>query len=152
MNRLIIPTILARPRPLPVCSLRSPLRATSTRLAGLLIASALIVLVACSGDEEPTRTPEAATSVPGGATTASEIVNFTLEDVTVSVGTTVNWTNGDSAEHTVTAGTPGDISPEFRSSRLNTGEVFSHKFGATGVFQYFCEIHPGTMRATITVQ
>ncbi len=132
--------------------LRSQLRATSVRLAGLLIAGALILSAACGGDEEPTATLEPAATSVQGATTASEIVNFTLEDLTVTVGTTVNWTNGDRAEHTVTAGTPGNIAPDFRSSRLNTGEAFSHKFSTAGVFQYFCEVHPSSMRATITVQ
>ncbi len=55
----------------------------------------------------------------------------------VRVGDTVTWTNNDSAPHTVTA---NDAS--FDSGTLTQGGVYSRTFDATGVFSYFCAIHP----------
>jgi plastocyanin len=61
----------------------------------------------------------------------------------VSQGTTVTWTNHDSAVHTVTAGTPD--SPQksvFDSGFMSPNKTFSHKFDSAGTFDYFCELHP----------
>ncbi|MCS6847288.1 MAG: cupredoxin family copper-binding protein [Anaerolineae bacterium] len=62
---------------------------------------------------------------------------YSPRQVTVRVGDTVTWTNNDSAPHTVTA---NDAS--FDSGTLGQGGVYSRTFGATGVFSYFCAIHP----------
>lgn len=94
----------------------------------------------------------------GGSTPApdiqSKIVNFVLEDLTVSIGQTVIWENTDNAPHTVThrmtGSDPPSVDNEFRSSTLTQSGQYSHVFNTAGTFQYFCEIHPN-MRATITV-
>ncbi|MCX7858826.1 MAG: plastocyanin/azurin family copper-binding protein [Chloroflexus sp.] len=67
------------------------------------------------------------------------IANFAYSpsQVTVRVGNSVTWTNNDSAPHTVTA---NDAS--FNSGTLGQGGVYSHTFNTTGVFSYFCAIHP----------
>lgn len=62
---------------------------------------------------------------------------YSPRQVTVRVGDTVTWTNNDSAPHTVTA---NDAS--FDSGTLGQGGVYSRTFGVTGVFSYFCAIHP----------
>ncbi|MCI0852240.1 MAG: hypothetical protein J4O01_09330 [Chloroflexi bacterium] len=84
----------------------------------------------------------------------SMIVNFVLEDLTVSVGQTVIWENTDTDPHTVTHratnSDPPSIDSEFRSGSLTQSGQYSHVFDTPGTFQYFCEIHPN-MRATITV-
>ncbi|MCI0874310.1 MAG: hypothetical protein J4N79_08565, partial [Chloroflexi bacterium] len=62
----------------------------------------------------------------GGSTPApdiqSKIVNFVLEDITVSIGQTVIWENTDNAPHTVThrvtGSDPPSVDNEFRSSTL----------------------------------
>ena len=100
----------------------------------------------------------AAVAVSGGSTPApdiqSQVVNFTLQDLTVSVGQTVIWENSDNAPHTVTHrvtdSDPPMVDSEFRSGTLTQSDQFSHVFNTTGTFQYYCEIHPN-MRATITV-
>ena len=94
----------------------------------------------------------------GGSTSPpdiqSKIVNFVLEDITVSIGQTVIWENTDNAPHTVThrmtGSDPPSVDNEFRSSTLTQSGQYSHVFTTAGTFQYFCEIHPN-MRATITV-
>lgn len=62
---------------------------------------------------------------------------YSPKQAVVRVGDTVTWTNNDSAPHTVTA---NDAS--FDSGTLVQGGVFSRTFDATGMFSYFCAMHP----------
>ena len=139
------------------------------RYSGVMLVAPLILamaLAACGGgDDTPTATAPAdvsptATS-PGEATptstaesaptaVASPIQRFTLEDLTVQVGTIVTWTNLDGASHTTTSGAPGSLSGVWDSGVLSNGGTFSFTFAGPGEFAYFCNIHP-SMRATITV-
>lgn len=67
--------------------------------------------------------------------------------LTVRRGTTVRWTNWDSAPHTATgADGRGPQSP-----LLSFGQSYSYAFNDLGTFPYFCELHPymyGTVRVT----
>ena len=78
---------------------------------------------------------------------AASIVNFAFSpaNLTVTAGSTVTWTNSDSAAHTVTA--DGAV---FSSSSLTDGGTFSHRFMTAGTFAYHCAIHP-SMTGTVTV-
>ena len=69
---------------------------------------------------------------------------FVPETLTVSTGTTVTWTNGDSTLHTVTSGSAesGNSGTEFDSSYLAAGKTFQHQFGTAGTFDYYCTLHP----------
>ena len=70
---------------------------------------------------------------------------------TVSAGTTVQWVNGDSYNHTVT-NDPG--STETFNTTVGGGGTFSYKFNTAGTFNYHCSIHGspgGGMHGTITV-
>lgn len=53
------------------------------------------------------------------------------------VGDTVTWTNTSVRNHTVS-----DLGGAWSSQRLFNGDTFSHTFGATGSFQYYCQVHP----------
>ena len=81
----------------------------------------------------------------------TDIVNFTLADLTVPVGTTVLWTQLDAASHTTTSGTPGDTTGLWDSGTLSRNQTFTHTFTEEGSFPYFCRIHPGSMQATVEV-
>ena len=101
----------------------------------------------------PTPTPivsptSAPTTTP---TTAHANVNisgfaFVPQTLTVSVGTTVTWTNNDSASHTVTSN-----DNLFESGTLAKGATFSHTFEQKGTFNYHCSIHP-SMTGKIIVE
>jgi plastocyanin len=71
---------------------------------------------------------------------------FSPATLTVPVGTTVTWTNKDSAGHTVTS----DTGAWSDSGTLDTGKSFSFTFKKAGKFTYHCAIHP-SMTATIIV-
>ncbi len=86
---------------------------------------------ATSGTSSPVR--EAA------AKKAVLISNFAFNPDTLSVrkGTTVIWTNEDTAPHTVTGTNGGPV-----SGTLSKGQNFSYTFNTAGTFSYYCKIHP----------
>lgn len=82
------------------------------------------------------------TVILGAAAPAPNVVtigNFTFAApvVTVPVGTTVTWVNGDDVPHTVVA-----TDKSFHSKVLDTDERFSFTFTRAGTYDYFCSIHP----------
>ena len=123
----------------------------NARLAALII-PVVLAIAACSGSSTaaPSAPPSAAPSAPAPAATGSavSIASFSFEpaEITISAGTTVTWTNNDSAGHTVTAD-----DGSFKSDTLGTGATFSQTFTAAGTFAYHCAIHP-SMKGTVTVR
>ena len=81
--------------------------------------------------------PASATPVTGDAVT---IQNFAFQpaNLQVKVGTTVTWTNNDTAPHTVTFRDSSLTS----SSTLRHGDVYSYTFTKAGTFSYYCDFHP----------
>jgi amicyanin len=86
-------------------------------------------------------------STPATNVTQVTIANFAYSpsNIQVSAGTTVTWTNQDSAPHTVT----------FKngmkdSGWLRQGQSFSYTFTTPGTFDYYCAVHPN-MVAHVTV-
>jgi len=64
--------------------------------------------------------------------------------LTVKAGTTVTWTNEDSAPHAIKSDT-------FNSENLNKNDTFKYTFSEKGSFDYICSIHP-YMKGTIVVE
>jgi plastocyanin len=88
--------------------------------------------------------------LPGGAHAASldvKIDNFTFgpQWLTVKVGDTVTWTNGDDIPHTVVS------IGHYRSQALDSGERYTFTFTKRGTFKYFCGLHP-QMQGTVVVE
>jgi len=89
-----------------------------------------------------------------------KLIAYRPAALTVTAGTTVTWKQTDPGFHTITSGTVAQgssgVTPQpdgkFASGQLATGKTFSHTFIAPGTYPYFCEIHPATMRGTITVR
>ena len=80
------------------------------------------------------------TSVPGCEETNE---CFTPASATINVGDTVEWTNSDTAAHTVTGGSPADgPSGVFDSSLVLGGAVYAFTFEEAGNYDYFCMVHP----------
>jgi len=104
-------------------------------------------------DMEATEETTEDESASAGGETAIEISGFAFGagETTVPVGTTVTWTNADSAPHTVTAD-----DGSFVSGNMNTGDTFTFTFDEPGTYAYYCEYHGGAggegMAATITVE
>ena len=88
-----------------------------------------------------------AQGAPVTGVTHMNMQNFAFQytNMQVRAGTTVTWTNQDSAPHSVT----------FKngmkdSGLLNQGQSFSYTFNTPGTYQYYCSVHPN-MVATVTV-
>ena len=81
----------------------------------------------------------------------SEIIDFVFEDISVSVGVTVVWTNMDNKAHTTTSGVPPDVSGFWDSPFLKQSQTFSYRFTEVGEFEYWCRVHP-FMTATVKVE
>ncbi len=118
----------------------------------------LIVLLLAACVTQPAATPPAPTPAqaatqPAPATTPAPaqaevtIKGFAFDpgELTVTVGTTVTWTNDGSTTHTITAddGT-------WDSGRVSQGDTFSRVFDQPGTFTYHCAIHT-SMTGTIIV-
>ena len=91
----------------------------------------------------PTNTP-----VPGVSGTVDvTIQNFAFNppSITIKVGTTVRWTNQDSATHSVTSDTG-----VWDSGNVAHGATYSRVFDTVGTFAYHCAIHP-SMKGTVIV-
>ena len=62
---------------------------------------------------------------------------------TVAVGTTITWSNDDTAAHTVTSGNvnagPTGV---FDSGLFMAGGTFEFTFDEAGTYDYFCMVHP----------
>lgn len=69
---------------------------------------------------------------------------FNPAELTVAVGSTVVWTNGDAISHDIK-------SASFNSPLLSTGQTFQQKFTTAGTYDYSCGIHP-SMSGKITVK
>ncbi|HSD04680.1 MAG TPA: plastocyanin/azurin family copper-binding protein [Nitrosopumilaceae archaeon] len=102
---------------------------------------------------EPAEPVVAKVSIPSGAMTQSEgQLYYDPQDIVISSGTTVVWSNDDTAAHTVTSGNPTDgASGMFDSSILPAGQTFEHKFDIPGKTEYYCQVHPW-MVGTVTVE
>jgi plastocyanin len=106
-----------------------------------------VALAACSS-----AAPAAVESKPAGVAPASGNVSvemkgfaFNPKELTVKVGTTVTWTNMDSAGHDVKA-----ADGSWGSDTLTNGQTFSKVFDKEGSYAYVCTFHPN-MTATIIV-
>ena len=62
--------------------------------------------------------------------------------VIVEKGKQVTWINEDSAFHSVTSGKYDEPTNLFDSGHLDPSEYFSFTFESTGVFDYYCTLHP----------
>ncbi len=103
-----------------------------------------------SQEAENRTTNEPAASSDPQATNAVTYKDFKVEPRTLTVkkGTTVTWTNEDTARHDVTPETETD---EFKASALfGKGESYEVTFNTVGSFDYICSPHP-YMKGTIEV-
>jgi len=123
----------------------------------LLILLLAVVLSGCTDEKpdplmnttvnqtpQPTITP--AFTVPEPSTVYIEIwgSEFNPPVLTVTNGTTVRWTNMDSASHTING-------RNFSSPPLNKRDSWDYTFNKSGIFEYNCSIHPVSAKGRITV-
>ena len=86
-----------------------------------------------------------------GASNADNKIFYDPADTWVTPGSTITWTNSDTASHTVTSGTPsGGPDGKFDSGLFSPGKTFKTVLDEKGTYPYFCQVHPW-MTGSITV-
>jgi plastocyanin len=94
--------------------------------------------------------PAAAAAAPAASSAMQVTIQnfaFSPASLTIPAGTTVVWTNKDTAPHTVTVRS-GPVT--FSSPNLQQGDSFTYTFTQSGTYQYYCAVHPN-MTASVTV-
>ena len=80
---------------------------------------------------------------------------FVPKTLIVKIGTKVVWTNNDDGRHTVTSGSPGEITAPLKSFLLEKGDTYEFTFEYAGLYQgsykYFDQVTQ-TMRGEIIVE
>jgi plastocyanin len=120
------------------------------RIQALLLGAAVALTIAAPVAANDVKQPvQVAMKHSAMAATAVTISNykFTPASVTITAGSTVNWTNNGPATHTTTSlATP----PVWDSGNLAKGAKYSHTFAKPGTYAYHCSIHP-SMKGTVIV-
>lgn len=100
------------------------------------------------GSNTPASTPASSpsSSTKGApATVTMQGFAFSPHILTVTAGTTVTWTNNDSAVHNVVSadgiGLNANPTSTFNSGSMNPGATFSFTFSKPGTYFYVCTIH-----------
>jgi len=117
----------------------------ATTMSGNMTGNATTMSANMTGNTTSATGGNSVTISPGSSVPSNG--KFFVPDIlTVSKGTTVTWTNGDSTLHTVTSGSPesgnSGTGTEFDSSYLAAGKTFQHQFSISGTFDYYCTLHP----------
>ena len=112
--------------------------------------------VASNGHEEHSPIPISSSSEPqiietdlceieNGSAVKSSNKSYYPKISQIKVGDTISWTNKDISVHTVTS-----TDEIFDSGMLMPGDTFEQKFTESGLYDYFCILHPwmtGTIKA-----
>jgi plastocyanin len=120
-----------------------PMTKKNVSLTGLAIPAVMAVLLLLASLQNVRANDQSSV-----VNTAVKIDNFVFgpPTLTVPVGTTVTWTNGDDIPHTAVS-TDG----VFKSKVMDTDEKYSYTFTKAGTYPYDCTIHP-KMTGKIMVQ
>lgn len=118
----------------------------------LLVASLSLGFAACGGGGDgkdgtnpaPGATGAADDGKPAAATIVLKPATFEPADATIKVGESVRWKWGGGVQHNV-------VGEGFQSKLQSKGQ-YDRTFDTAGTFPYKCEVHPTTMKGTITVQ
>lgn len=81
----------------------------------------------------------------------AKLFAFSPASLEVTAGTTVQWTNEDDIEHSVTSGAPPEGDAVFDSGFFTKGQVYSYTFSEPGTYAYFCMRH-NSMLGTVVVK
>ena len=100
------------------------------------LARAVLGLVFCIAFVMPAIFAEAALPMPTVDVNITKFA-FAPQEITITPGTKIIWTNRDETPHTVTSN-----DKSFASKGLDTDDKFEHTFASEGDFSYICTLHP----------
>lgn len=93
--------------------------------------------------------PSPTPSLPLQATIALARQTFSPANVTIAAGGTVTWDWAGDMVHNIVSDGPQSFPAH---PDLQTEGSYSFTFTAPGTYNFHCEVHPRTMRGTVTVQ
>lgn len=104
--------------------------------------------VVATSAAQSTRAAAGKNSTPAGDSVTVRINGMRFEPafITVKPGTTVTWVHGSQMPHAISGNADG-----LRSSTLYKGQKYSHTFKASGLYNYFCALHP-SMTGSVVVE
>jgi plastocyanin len=79
-------------------------------------------------------------------TVAIQNFAFVPDTVTIKAGSSVTWTNKDTAPHTATS-----LNSVFDSGTLSTNSTFNFVFPTAGTYSYHCLVHSMMKTAVVIV-
>ena len=107
------------------------------------VAVSVLLLSACSSDSSG---PDDVTTITMNSST------FSPADVTIEVGESVRWVNGQAVAHTITPANPQQAGVwATQNVPATTGFAFQARMNTAGTFNYTCTLHAG-MTGRIVVQ
>jgi plastocyanin len=132
----------------------------------LLVVIAVVVLIGAgyvishTSKSDDMKNMDMATATPTASADTTQGTEVQKGDVSVSIanfafapdiikitkGSTITWTNNDTAQHSVISSDGNVLS----SKPLASGETYSHTFNEVGTISYHCGVHP-FMTGTIQV-
>jgi len=119
----------------------------------IMAAVAVLLVVGCTGDDaevvdeaasnggDAAATPEEEETTADGATVIVREFSFQEPSAIIAPDTRVTWDNQDSADHTVTSGTPNEPTGVFDEELPAEGEL-TIVMDEAGTYPYYCRIHP----------
>ena len=106
------------------------------------LAASVLLLSACSDSSGP----DDVTTVTMNSAT------FSPSDVTISVGESVRWVNGQAIAHTITPANPQQAGVwAAQNVPATSGFAFQARMNTAGTFNYSCTLHSG-MTGRVIVQ
>ena len=81
-------------------------------------------------------------------------IAFVPQNIKISKGTKITWTNSDSVSHYVnTDSHPAHTyQADQNSEELKPGDSYAYTFNQSGIYPYHCSAHASTMIANILVE
>ncbi len=119
-----------------------------TKAAVPVAATALAVALAgCGSSGGSSSTSTLAPVQSGDVAVAAQDNNFVPQEVTVTEGSEITWTNDGRNQHNIVA--VGDTPFSVETDRFEPGQTYSWTASKPGTYRYYCSIH-GTAAAGMT--
>jgi hypothetical protein len=100
-----------------------------------------IIVIGVDPKPEPPKTINVI--IPNGNSEVGNVGFYVPLNVQIPVGATVEWINEDAVPHTIQSqDANGNIISLFNSAPLYTGDRFTYTFDDSGIYNYYCTLHP----------
>jgi plastocyanin len=135
-------------------SAATPAPPTQAVAAAPTVAATMAPVATATLEVAPTATVNMAAPPAVAGTTFEaklQLFAFSPNPIEVGVGTTVQWTNEDDIEHSVTTGAPPEGDGVIDSGFFTKGQAYSYTFAEPGTYEYFCRRH-NSMTGTVVVK